>query len=157
MTIREDYFAAVRANDVAQVASLFATDPSLANARIRGDATLLNEQVWENKRVVGIKPDDERDTPALHYAAFHGHVEMARLLLANGADVHATAYENNHETTAAVVLAAWEGGIDMLRLLLEHGADPDSKSSNGVTPLSTATRHGKQDRIDLLKEFGATG
>lgn len=155
MSVQEQFFAAVRENDVAEVSALLDRDPSLANARIRGDATLLNEKVWVNKRVVDMEPDDDRDTPALHHAVFHGYVELATVLLDHGADIHAIAYENNHEMTPAVVLAAWEGGIEMLHLLLERGADPNSESSNGVTPLSTAIRHGMQDRVALLRTFGA--
>ncbi len=155
MSTNDEFFAAIREDDLARVASLLAEDPSLANARIRGDATLLNEQVWEDKRVVAMKPKDERDTPALHYAAFHGKTDLAGLLIDHGSDVNAVAYENNHEMTTPVILAAWEGGVDVLRLLLENGADPNSRSSNGVTPLSTAVRHGKEDRVALLMEFGA--
>ena len=151
-----EFFAAVREDDLERVASFLVDDPSLANARIRGDSTLLNEQVWESKKVVQMGPDDDRDGTALHFAAFHGRFELAHLLLDHGAEVNALAYENNHEMTTSVVLAAWEGGLEVLRLLLEHGADPNSRSSNGVTPLSTALRHGKVDRVSLLKEFGAT-
>ncbi len=152
----EEYFAAVRNNDLDAVSKCLEADPSLANARMRGDSTLLNQQVWEDRKVVPMAQDDRRDGTALHYAAFHGHTELARALLDHGADVSAVGYENNHEMTPPVVLAAWEGGIDVLRLLLERDADPDGRSSNGVTPLSTAIRHGKEDRVALLKEFGAT-
>ena len=156
MTENSEFFTAIRSNDLDAVAELLDMHPSLANARIRGDATLLNEQVWENRQKVDMQPDDERDSTALHYTAFHGNVDLARLLIEHGADVNALAYENNHEWTTPVVLAAWEGGIDVLRLLLENGANPNSKSSNGVTPLSTATRHKKQERVDLLRQHGAT-
>lgn len=136
---RDGYFAAVRDNDRARVASLLDKDPSLANARIRGDSTLLSEQVWENRQIMDMATDDQRDATALHFAAFHGYPDLAKLLLQHGADVNAIAYENNHEMTPPVVLAAWEGGMKVLRLLLENGADPYGKSSNGVTRLSTAS------------------
>ena len=152
---KRDFFDAVRSNELERTRSLLAADSALANARIFGDATLLNEQVWQNKTVVDIDADETRDTPALHHAVFHGNVEMAKLLLEHGADIHALGYENNHELTPPIVLAAWEGGIDMLRLLLDHGANPNAKSGNGVTPLSTALRHGEADRVELLKQHGA--
>lgn len=151
-----EFFAAVRDDDLDRVAAILAEKPDLANARIRGDSTLLDERVWVNKQKVAMDDDDDRDATALHYAAFHGNVALARLLLDHGADVDAIAYENNHEMTPPVVLAAWEGGIEMLRLLLDRGADPNGRSSNGVTPLSTAIRHGLEDRVALLREYGAT-
>ncbi|MEM8679627.1 MAG: ankyrin repeat domain-containing protein [Planctomycetota bacterium] len=152
---RDDFFAAVRANDVQRVRAMLNDDPSLAQARQPGDATLLNKQVWRDKQVVPIDTGDTRDSPALHHAVFHANVEMAALLLEEGADVHALGYENNHEMTPAIVLAAWEGGMDVVRLLLDHGADPNAISGNGVTPLSTAKRHGSKDRVALLEAHGA--
>ena len=151
----ETYFAAIRTNDLEQVKLMLDKNPSLANARMLGDGTLLNRQIWKNKVVVDIPTNELRDSPALHYATFHGHVSMVDLLLSYGADVDAFGYENNHEMTPAIVIAAWEGGYDILKLLLEHGADPNAVSGNGVTPLSTAIRHGNKDRVDLLRKFGA--
>lgn len=153
--LQHDFFDAVRSNDIERARGLLQSDRSLANARIPGDATLLNRQVWRNKTTVDVDSDDTRDTPALHYSVYHGHLDMVRILLEHGADIHALGYENNHEMTPPIILAAWEGGIDMLRLLLEHGADPNVKSGNGVSPLSTASRHGKSDRVELLKQHGA--
>lgn len=152
---KQEFFDAVRSNDLDRTRALLRSDRSLANARILGDATLLNEQVWRNKTIVNVEPGEKRDTPALHHAVFHSNLEMAKLLLEHGADVHAIGYENNHEMTPAVVLAAWEGGVDMLRLLLEYGADPNARSGNGVTPISTALRHRKMDRVEMLKRYGA--
>ncbi len=152
---QNEFFDAVRSNNLERTQSLLRLDASLANARILGDATLLNRQIWQNKTIVDVSADEKRDTPALHHAVFHGNTEMARLLLEHGADIHALGYENNHEMTPPIVLAAWEGGIEVLQLLLEHGADPNSASSNNVSPLSTAIRHGKTDRVKLLQQFGA--
>ena len=152
---QHDFFQFVRENDVERVRSLLASDRSLANALILGDATLLSRQVWLNKSMVNVDANEQRDTPPLHHAVFHSHLDMARLLLEHGADVHALGYENNHELNPPIVLAAWEGGLEMLRLLLQYGADPNARSSNGVTPLSTAMRHGKSDRVELLKAHGA--
>ncbi len=153
---QRDFFDAVRSNDIERVRALLQSDRSLVNARILGDATLLNRQVWRKKTTVDVDPDEKRDTPALHYSVFHGHLGMVQLLLEHDADIHALGYENNHGMTPPIVLAAWEGGIDVLRLLLERGADPNVKSGHGVTPLSTALRHRKSDRVELLKRHGAT-
>jgi ankyrin repeat protein len=155
MSTTELFFEAVLRNDLAAVADQLRADPSLANARTRGDVTLLNGKVFRDGKAVDMAPDDTRDATALHHAAFKGNAALAKLLLEHGADVNAIAYENNHDMTPPIVLASWEGGVDVMRVLLERGANPNAISSNGVTPLGTAIRHGKQDRVDLLKKFGA--
>lgn len=154
-TTTQQFFEAVRQNEVERVRKLLQFDPTLVHARILGDATLLNEQIWSNKQAVDIGANEQRDTPALHHSVFHGHLDMVNLLLEFEADVNAIGYENNYEMTPAIVIAAWEGGIDVLHTLLKHGADPNIKSSNNVTALSTARRHQHTDRIKLLLEYGA--
>lgn len=152
-----DVFDAVRSNELERARSLLEVDRSLANARILGEATLLSEQVWQNKTQIDVYAEEIRDTPALHHAVFHRNVERAKLLLAYGADVHALGYENNHEMTPPIVLAACDGGIDMLRLLLAPGAAPNATPLSNVTPLATALRHGKTDCVELLRLHGAVG
>jgi len=152
-----EFSQAVRDNNLNHLAELLAENEGLAHARIRGDSTLLNECVFKDKQIVPMSDGDTRDTTALHYASFKGNVKLAEMLLDYGADVNAIGYENNHEQTTPLILAAWMGGIDMLRLLLGTGADPHAVSSNGVTALSTAQSHNYQDRVDLLKQYGALG
>ena len=53
--------------------------------------------MWENKQPVGMKPDDQRDSTALHYVAFHGHAELAKLLIDHGADLSAMGDEKNRD------------------------------------------------------------
>jgi len=154
-TEEREYFAAVRDRDINKLKNLLQTNPLLANTTILGDATCLNEQVWVNGNRVKVQPGENRNTPALHHAVVYGYSEIVELLLDHGADVHAIAYENNHEMTPPIVLAAWEGGLEVMKILLRNGADPNARSSNGVTPLSTAKRHSKQDRVSLLMQYGA--
>ncbi|MEM7429683.1 MAG: ankyrin repeat domain-containing protein [Pseudomonadota bacterium] len=155
MSMEESFFSAVREDDLDEVESLLAENPDLVHARMPGDSSILDHQVWENLKKVQVSEDETRFGMALHYAALWGKSELARLLLSHGADPNAVAYENNHEQTTPVVLAAWEGGLEMLELILEAGGDPNAQSSNGVTPLSTAQRHQNADRVELLKRFGA--
>ena len=149
------FFAAVRQDDLQFVKQILEKSPALANKRIGGDATLLNEQIWLNGSIISIDKTETRDTPALHYTAFHGRLEMMELLLTYGADINSLAYENNHEITPAIVLAAWEGGMEVLSCLLKNGANPNVRSSNNITPLSTAIKHNKMDRVELLHAYGA--
>jgi uncharacterized protein len=61
---------------------------------------------------------------ALHYAAFFGHEDAARVLLENGADPRVVS--THREIRVAPVQSAAAGGHDsIVRLLLEHGAELD--------------------------------
>lgn len=156
LTIEERlFFSSVRSRDSNKVRELLANNPNLANSRILGDATCLNEQVWKDGKEVNVHSNEYRSTPALHHAVVYGYTEIVELLLDHGADINAICYENNHEMTPAIVLAAWEGGIEVMKVLLDRGADPNARSSNGVTPLSTAMKHLKEDRVNLLMLYGA--
>jgi RNA polymerase sigma-70 factor (ECF subfamily) len=132
------FFAAVRANDVERVRQFVIAHPALVHRRYaRQDGT------W-----VATEADDAHADTALHFAAFHGHVALARVLLEHGADVNA----ENHDGSAPLVLAAWEGGIEVLQAILEHGPD---LSRSGAPALYTAAEHGARDRCELLLAHGA--
>jgi ankyrin repeat protein len=64
--------------------------------------------------------------PALYFAAIGGDLEIAKLLLARGADINAKA-----ESAAPIHGAVMGGSAAMVRLLLEHGADPSLPDYKG--------------------------
>jgi ankyrin repeat protein len=74
-------------------------------------------------------PDADRET-ALHLAAYYGHLQVTRLLLDYGADVHAL----NNNGKAPFKLASKEGYHEDAQLLLEPGATrrntPENLSSH---------------------------
>lgn len=74
----------------------------------------------------------------LHYAAFAGHREIARLLIGRGADVNARA---PNESTV-LMMAVHEGHEDLARDLLEAGADPARVNDRGDSALTWAMRYG---------------
>lgn len=132
------FFEAVRANDVERVRQFVARHPALAHRRYvrQGGAWLATDA------------GDGRADTALHFAAFHGHVALARVLIEHGADVDA----EDHDGRSPLVLAAWEGGIAVLQTLLEHRPD---LSRSGAPALYTAAEHGARDRCELLLARGA--
>ena len=79
-----------------------------------------------------------RVTP-LHAALDNGHVDVARLLLRNGADVDIL---DSHDQTP-LHLAAKCGDPEILRSLLERGLKPNALNKDQETPLFLASRNGK--------------
>jgi ankyrin repeat protein len=101
----------------------------------------------------------------LHAAAESGDRSVASLLLDAGADINARDVEFQGTPLAAAV-RAWCTETDsrksqrqkrMVEFLLKRGAAtnlPGDKS--WATPLAWATRHGRPEIVDLLKQHGAT-
>jgi ankyrin repeat protein len=76
----------------------------------------------------------------LHLAAFFGHAEAARLLLAAGADVHAVS--GNSIGNTPLHAAAAGRHPDVAQLLMEADADPLATDAGGCTPRQIALENG---------------
>ena len=87
---------------------------------------------------------------ALLFAARHGAVDAARLLLAAGANVDDTAPDGR----GALLLAAHGGHADFVRFLLAAGANPNA-SAAGYTALHAAVLQGDPGMVDALLGAGA--
>ncbi len=104
-------------------------------------------------------------TPLL-FAAQQGNVEVARLLLAAGADVEEAAPEGIAGDTnarvlfrvgseaSALLVAVDSGHADVARFLLERGADPNHIGA-GRAPLHSAVQHEMPDVVAALLAAGA--
>lgn len=84
----------------------------------------------------------------LHAAAAGKHLEIARLILAHGADVNA----RQQNGFAPLHAAAQNGQAELVRLLLDHGADPAQTTDDGRRPLDFALAGGHNDVAALLRE-----
>jgi ankyrin repeat protein len=115
---------------------------------------LLAEGVDVDRRFPMAGGFNDAHTPLL-VAARDGHTEIARLLLAAGADVNAT-----EPTFGAVPLhkAVYNGHVDLTVLIANWpGADVDYQgATNGYTPLHDALWHGYEDCARALLAAGAT-
>lgn len=124
-----DVFEAATVGDVDRLRQLLDEDPELARARSADAAT------------------------ALHFAAFFGQPEAARLLLERGADPHAVS-----ETFGSVTplhSAAAARNRDTIRALLAAGADPNARQQGGFTAIHAAAQHGDDEMLDDLLAAGA--
>ncbi len=101
-------------------------------------------------------PVDERSADgftALHLAAFFGRLEVARLLLARGADPNAWATGGLHVRPLHSAVA---GGHEALAaLLVDAGADVNAAQDGGYTPLMGAAQNGLAATVALLLAQGA--
>jgi len=118
---------AVRANDNAAIESLLASGAS----------------VDESDLFLGT---------ALHIAVSQGNVDIARILIDQGADLEAV---SELRGARALHLAANFGAVPMLALVLDSGADTESRDDDGRTPLFRAAAQGHTEAVRLLLDRGA--
>ncbi len=100
----------------------------------------------------GVKVDVKDDgwTP-LMVAAFHGHKDIAELLIANGANVNA----KDAAGRTPLYIAAMESHMETVELLVAKGADVNAKDSMaGLAPLHFAALVGHKEVAELLISKG---
>jgi len=98
-----------------------------------------------------VNKSGESYTTPLATAASTGQLEMAKRLLALGAQVNA-AMKN---VTSALHMAAYKNDLDMVRLLLDNGADVNQTGMFGSTPIFAAVENGTLDMVKLMVAKGA--
>lgn len=153
----EDYFAAVRGDDAPTITALLARgfdgnvlDPkgehalhvAIRDKSIKAVSALLD---W-NK--INVEPRNKADESPLMLASLDGQLEIAKRLIAMGADVNKPGWTPLH-------YAATHGHVAVMYLLLDKFAYIDSASPNGTTPLMMAAFYGTPSAVKLLLEAGA--
>jgi uncharacterized protein len=88
---------------------------------------------------------------ALHWAAHHDDLEMAKLMVSGKANVNAA----NRYGVTPLALACTNGNAAMVELLLGAGADPNTRLRGDETPLMAAARTGKIGPVRALLARGA--
>ena len=90
---------------------------------------------------------------ALIIAAYYGQVEMAKLLLNNGADVDQSVSAPGRGGIRALSFAFRD--TEIVKLLLDRGADIDMQEDNGRNPLWESAHWGFWKSVKLLLDRGA--
>lgn len=147
----ETLFAAILDDDRPRAKRLLQAEPGLARSLI-SEPRLYQSKIF-HWIYVG-------DTP-LHLAAAGYRVEIARSLLAAGADPNAAA---NHRRGRPLHYAAdgyvsgpvWNASrqVKMIRCLLSAGADVNAPDKNGATPLHRAVRTRCAAAVKFLLDAG---
>jgi RNA polymerase sigma factor (sigma-70 family) len=142
-TQRVQFLIAVRTGDISTVRRLLQADPSFVRAT-------LPREAWGEPEMGQPTLPLEFDYTPLHFAATYGHLELARLLLAHGADVD-DATPGETPLDRAVIMR----DVPMTTLLLEHGASPDHPSAAGLTAMHRAAIRRQSELVRLLLAYRA--
>ena len=130
---------------------LGAREPDFFEACALGRADRVIELIAEEAELVNAHAPD--GFTGLGLACFFRQVEVARALLAAGAD--ASLASSNALHLAPLHSAVASDSVELVELLLGNGADPSPRESSGGTPLHSAAGHGNTAIIELLLKAGA--
>ena len=92
-----------------------------------------------------------QDTPSLHRAAESNSIDVATLLIEQGADIEAKDYIGR----TALHIVAESNSLDVTSLLIDRGADIEAKNGAGETAFYAAVTSNSLDVATLLIDSGA--
>lgn len=139
--------------DRAMTDALLAADPELDvfEASTLGYVDRLREALEADRDAPSaFSPDG---FTALHFAAFFGKAEAARMLLEHGASVDV--YTRNAFANQPLHAAAAGRHLEVSRVLIAAGADVNATQHGGFTPLHEAAQHGDVEMTELFLSAGA--
>jgi ankyrin repeat protein len=138
---RIDICAAAILGRADEVRAMLDADPKLVNER----STSLSPLGWAafgNQAGIAaelIERGAKMDDGELHCAAMVGHVEVAEVLMAHGADPNALAKESGANALHAAAHLRYTGDATrFVQMMLEAGADPTIRARDGRTALEIA-------------------
>jgi ankyrin repeat protein len=91
---------------------------------------------------------------ALHFAAYFGQIDAARVLLDQGADPNAVSENAQHARPLHSAAAGRHFAV--CDLLIGAGADLDAQQEGGFTALMAAAQHGDRGLAELFIKRGAS-
>jgi ankyrin repeat protein len=105
------------------------------------------ESLYE-RRILEDSPDDADLTP-LHIAVFDEKMDIADVLIENGADVNLP----DKFGLTPLHTAAMRGNVALVRLLVQSGALPAQLDRNGKTPAAVAMDNVHQSVVNFFEEI----
>jgi len=155
----EDFFKAVKDNEIAKVKEYLSKDPTLVKAVTTDflkETALAITSFNGNKEIVelllqkGADPNvyDDMGIAPIIGAARQNQADIITMLIKNKAEVNIK--NKGGEETALHYAAEYNSG-DAAKVLLANGADKNLKNSSGKTPLDVAKDKKSDKVIELLK------
>ena len=126
-----------------------AIDAPVADAAMRRDTGAIRALLAGGADVNAAQGDG---MTGLHWAAHHGGLEIARLLLDAGADREVTTRLGHH---TPLHVASRAGQASTVSVLLDAGAAANALTTTGATPLHFAATAGNVDTVTALLNHGA--
>ena len=133
----------------------------ISNAARWGYTDVIQVLIEEGADVNPEQKLDKMVAVPLIEAGCEGHLEIAQLLLANGANVNAIGDVLGGLVETPLTAAAWEGHFQVAKLFIDNGADVNFEvsdkgiSANYSAPLLVAARTGQKEFVGLLLANGA--
>lgn len=121
---------------------------ALVQAAKENDAEETRRLIEED---VDVNAIDDKGKTALMFATEKNSVDVAKILIAAGANINAK--ENEYGETALMYAAA-QNALDVAKLLIEAGTNINAKNYGGKTALMLAEENDAADVIELLKVAG---
>ena len=154
-----DVFEAAATGQTARLLNLISKNPALATGHSPDGFTPLGFAVFfgqlETVKAlldanvdVNVPSRESMKVTPLASAAAAKQTEIARLLIAHGANVNARAAGGHiplHEASAT-------GNVELVKLLIEKGADVNAKTDDGMTPRDFAIKYEKPEVLPLLEK-----
>ncbi len=148
----EDIFAAITADDKAQVAKLIAANSDVAHARNQAGVSALMQARYENKReIVALLRQGAGDLDIFEAAAL-GEVARLRTLLAND---HGLAKERSSDGFTPLHLACFFGQLEAAETLVQQGADTNAVSPTRIAVIHSAAASRNAALLKLVLQAGA--
>ncbi|RYP59757.1 hypothetical protein DL770_010140 [Monosporascus sp. CRB-9-2] len=118
----------------------------LAAASFFGQRSVL-QLLPEHAKDVNV--EDLHGRTPLYWVAEFGHVDVAQILISQGADV---THKQAWDSSTPLHRAAWFGWANILQLMVNTGVDLDTEEDDGATPLQVAAQEGREAVVRLLLE-----
>ncbi len=158
----DDFFTRIIRDDAGGIAALVQRgfDPNTMNDK--GETGLTQAFKLDSYRAVkglislpatNVNLANAKGETPLMMAAIKGQLDLAKELIARGADVNRPGWTPLHYAVSKA--SEDDSDLKMIALLVEHHAYIDAASPNGTTPLMMAAQYGSRSAVQKLLQEGA--